>query len=96
MKTINLASKLEAYALMKGSKGKVFTVIFKKKDGSIRKMNCRLGVQKNLTGKGLAYNPLDKLLLCVYDMQSKGYRMVNLNTVISLRIDKQNYTVNEV
>lgn len=36
--------------------GKFFTVTFIKKDGTIRKMNARLGVTKGLTGKGMAYN----------------------------------------
>ena len=38
-----------------GNEGKLFSVVFKKKDGSIRKMVARLGVKQNLTGRGLLY-----------------------------------------
>jgi len=34
--------------------GKFFTIKFIKKDGTLRKMTCRTGVSKGVTGKGLA------------------------------------------
>ena len=92
-KTINRLSKLEAYAKMKSSKGRAFTVTFVKKDKSVRVMNCRLGVTKHLKGGTLGYNPIEKLLLGVFDMQKKAYRMVSLVTMFSLKIDKVEYEV---
>ena len=36
--------------ILQTTKGKFFTVEFVKKDGTLRKMNCRLGVAKDLKG----------------------------------------------
>jgi len=81
--------------LILNSNGRVFTVVFKKKDGSDRKMNCRIGVTKHVNCTGLAYNPANYDLIPVFDMQVKNYRMVNLDTVKALQIDKQFYVVTE-
>lgn len=86
-------SKFEAYRLMIDTKntGKIFTVTFIKRDGTIRKMNCRLGVKKDLSNnpnkRPQNYNPDEHSLLSVYDMKAKGYRSIRLNTVIRLKID---------
>jgi len=71
-------------ALIAQSKGKFVTVTFKKKDGNLRKMNCRLGVTKHLKG-GTSTVDHDKYLV-VYDMQSKGYRCINKDTIVSLSL----------
>ena len=57
-------------------KGKLFTVTFIKKDGTLRTMRARLGMRRNLTGKGLAFNPASKGLLPVWSADSQGYRMI--------------------
>lgn len=64
---------------------KIFSVEFFKKDGTLRKMTCRLGVKKGVTGKGMAYSPNDRQMLTVYDVQKKAFRMVNLNTLIKIK-----------
>lgn len=70
------------------SNGKFFTVTFIKKDLSTRKMQCRLGVKKYLKGGSLPYNPSEKNLICVYEI-GKGYKMVNISTLINLKANKQ-------
>lgn len=68
------------------SDGKIFGVtFFKKTDGKLRAMSCRLGVKKGLIGKGLNYIPALKGLMCVFDMNRQGYRMINLRTVMAIR-----------
>jgi hypothetical protein len=62
--------------------GKIFSVTFVKKDGSLRKMTARLGVKKNLKGVGLKFDPAEKNLLVVFDMHKRAYRMINLKTII--------------
>ena len=64
----------------------IFSVEFTKKDGSIRNMTARLNVKKGVKGTGMAYNPIEKGLLPVYDMANNGFRMINLNTVTKLQI----------
>ena len=69
-------------SVLQATKGKFFTVVFIKKDGSTRSMNCRLGVTKHLKGGLSTLNP--EQYLTVYDVQSEGYRAVNLSTIVSV------------
>lgn len=66
--------------------GKIFTVEFIKKDGTLRKMNARLGVKKHLKGGTLAFDPSERNLLPVFDMQKEGYRMINASTILTIKI----------
>ena len=66
--------------------GKIFTIEFVKKDGSLRKMNARRGVRKGTVGKGLKYNAVERGLLPVFDMQKLDFRMVNFDTIVSYTI----------
>jgi len=68
------------------AKNTIFSVTFIKKDGTVRTMVARLHVKKGLNGKGMAYNPVEKGLLPVWDMQKNGFRMINLKTVTELKI----------
>lgn len=79
--------------ILEQSNGRVFTVEFIKKDGSLRKMNCRLGVKKNLAGGDLRYDPNDFGYLSVFDMGKKEYRMINLNTIQSIKSGGKEYLV---
>jgi hypothetical protein len=85
--------KETAKELIFDTKGKFFTVTFIKKDGSERVMNARFGVKKYLKGGTLAYDPAEFNYITVYDMGSKGYRMVNANTIKNLKIGKNEYIV---
>ena len=67
------------------SEGRFFTCEFTKKDGSIRTLNGRLGVEKWLKG-GECTLDREKFVI-VYDVQSKGYRAVNRETILSVKID---------
>ena len=71
--------------------GRIFSATFEKKDGSIRIINCRLKVQKGITGKGLKFSPTEKSLIVVYDMHKQDYRMINLNTLIEAQVNGQIY-----
>jgi hypothetical protein len=64
----------------------IFSVVFTKKDGTTRKMICRLNVKKGVNGVGMAYDPIEKGLLPVFDMEKKGFRMINMKTVTELKI----------
>lgn len=83
----------KALKLIRKTKGRVFTAVFTKKDGTVRKMNCRLGVSSKTNGGGLAYDPADHNLMTVFDMKSKQYRMLNLETLSVLQINKRVYVV---
>ena len=59
----------------------IFSVVFLKKNGEIRRMNCLLGVKKHLKGGKLKFNPKEKGYIVVLDTKKKAYRMINLNTI---------------
>lgn len=63
---------------------KFFTVTFTKKDGSVRKLNGRLGVTKHLRGGEKTYSDVSINAITVFDLVAKGYRTVKLDNVLSL------------
>lgn len=90
MKTI---SKIKARNLIYKTNGSFFSVRFVKKDGSLRDMVCRTGVTKHLKGGELAFDPHERGLIVVFEMDQEGYRMINVKTLRQLRIDGQAYKV---
>lgn len=87
-------SPIDAKNMIKSTKGKFFTVWFTKKDGTLRMMNCRLGVKMYLKGGELPYDPEAKALIPVYSIDAKGYRMINWTTIQKLKIGGRTYNVN--
>lgn len=71
-------------SMIDNSNGKMVTVTFIKQDGSTRVLNGRLGVKKYL--KGDKPNGFANEYISIYDVQNKGYRSVNRNTIIGLRM----------
>ena len=92
MKTIERKKILN---LLTAKKNSIFSVVFLKKDGTIRKMLCRFGVKKHLKGGKLAFNPLERALLVVFDMQKEAYRMINLETLMSINMKGVEYRVKD-
>jgi len=92
MKTIN---KHKAKELIKETNGQIFSSTFIKKNGEHRLMTARLKVTKGLKedAKPRPYEPSKYNLVCVYDMTKQGYRMLNLNTLLTLTINKNNYKI---
>jgi hypothetical protein len=54
-------------------------------------MNAMRGVRKGVKGVGLAFEPSEKNLLTVYDMQKKGFRHINLSDVLEFTANKQKH-----
>lgn len=69
--------------MINNTNGKIFTVTFRKKDGSLREMNARMGVQKHLRSDGKVASTTSHIskYATVYDMKAKGYRNINLETL---------------
>ena len=91
-KTIN---KDKAKQLIEGTKGQIFSGLFIKKDGTHRLINARTAVTKHLKqdAKPRPYDPIKYDLIPVFDMTKKGYRMINLNTLQKLIINKIIYKI---
>ena len=91
-------TKQKAAELIRSQGHQIFTVQFVKKNGDLRTMNCRLKVKKHWTtpdGSGGRYKPSDYGLICVFDMQKKGYRTINLETLQTLRIAGTDYSITQ-
>tara|TARA_R110001599_G_scaffold189528_1_gene384247 strand:- start:187 stop:528 length:342 start_codon:yes stop_codon:yes gene_type:complete len=94
-KQMNTITTDKAKELIRETNGQIFSSTFIKKDGTHRLMNARLKVTKGLKedAKPRPYQPSKYNLICVYDMNKKGYRMLNLNTLLTLTINKNNYKI---
>lgn len=76
------------------SAGKFLTVVFVKKDGSVRTLNGRTGVTKHLK-HGTSTVDHDRYLV-LFDMVKKGYRCVNRSTIMSVTCGGLTVTNNKV
>ena len=92
MKTI---TQDKAKQLIHDTNGKIFSSVFVKKSGEIRLMTGRLKVKKHLkeNAKPRPYDPNKYNLICLFDMINKGYRMINIETLKQIRINKKIYWI---
>ena len=78
------------------SDGQIFTVEFiKRTTGDLRKLNCRIGVNKHLKGGKVAYNATEKQLLTVFDMTANGYRSIPLEGIQRVSVGGQVFSFNQ-
>lgn len=66
--------------LIESNGATIFGVEFLKKDGSLRKMQARLGVTHCLKG-GVSGTAQHEKYINAYDMQKQAYRSINVETV---------------
>lgn len=78
---------MNAKELIESSNGKIFSVDFIKKDGTLRKMRARTGVKKYLKGGKQAYNPTEYGLVNVFDMDAKDYRSIRVDNVVRIKVN---------
>ena len=75
--------------LILGSAGRFVTVVFEKKDGTMRTLTGRMGVTKWLKG---GQSTLDKdQFITIYDVVNKGYRAINRDSIMSVTINHQQH-----
>lgn len=89
-----------AKALIEATKGRFFVCSFTKKDGTIRHMLARIGVKtwtdkdgeiqhvKGTTSGPGVFDALKYGLFRVYDRHAQSYRMINLDTLQTLKCGK--------
>jgi len=87
----------KAKQLIHNTNGQIFSSVFVKKNGDLRIMTGRLKVTKHLTenAKPRPYDPNKYNLICLFDMINKGYRMINIETLKQLTINKNKYVIKE-
>lgn len=93
---ITVSHKIAEQMITNCKGNQFFTVIFVKRgDGSLRKINCRKGVKKNVEGTGLKFNPGDKGLVGVFDMKANEHRFISLDDIREIRMRGQRYTIQQ-
>lgn len=101
LKELSTKDKEKVRKLIELTNGQFFGVTFTKRtNGELRNMICRTGVTKFTTGEGAKYDPEDKDLIWVWDIQAyedkeggdTGYRSINLRTVKEIRFAGQVHT----
>jgi hypothetical protein len=75
------------------SAGRFVTVVFEKKDGTMRTLTGRLGVTKHLKGGTSTLNA--DQYITIYDVVNKGYRAVNRDTIRSVTINHITASLND-
>jgi hypothetical protein len=89
-----LVSLNQALDIMNSQNGKIFSVIFEKRSTGVdRLMVCRKGVKKHLNGGELKYNPSNRNLINVFDLQSKGYRSISIEGIKKVKANGKEYVV---
>ena len=81
----------ELKAMVKSTKGKWFSCTFIKKDGSKRVMNGRVGCHIGV--KGTSNRKQKENLVTVYEPKVKGYRMINVDTMLTFKCGGLNWKV---
>lgn len=84
-------TKLDSF--LATTKGKIFTAQFRKKDGSLRDLNCRKGVHSFTKGGVNKTVHISNGYITVFDMQKHDYRTLNLDSVTEVRFQQQTFKV---
>jgi hypothetical protein len=99
---MTMINRDEAVKLLETTGDKFFNVVFLKKDGSTRSMTARYGVTKGVLGdaaseqgkKALAtWRENNPNLIRLFDIHKDAFRTVNLDTILSLKIGGEEFTV---
>ena len=86
------------------SRPQMFTATFIKKDNSVRVMTAMVGVKAGVSGKGMSWSPEERGMLVVHECLNESMkelpaedkkRIINIMTLLSLKIDGEEYQVVE-
>jgi hypothetical protein len=84
----------QAETLIRNSGGVILTVEFhKRKTFEYRKMLCRMGVRKNITGTGRSYSDTSAGVVTVWDVNKDNWRTVPLEGIFRIKYRGDTYTV---
>jgi hypothetical protein len=91
---MKIVSRDQMIAKIRSTNGSIFSVLYEKvrSNGEIRKVNCRLGVQKFLKGTGKSASP-EAQIVVVYDLQKAGYRSLASEGILEATIAKMVYKI---
>lgn len=82
------------YDYLRGLNGKFFTVVFTKRTtGEVRKMRATTNYAKHLKGGTLGYDPKEKGLIPVWDLEAKAFRSIPTDSVTEIHANGQQFSV---
>jgi len=90
----NLLVREKVITEIRNLNGKLFSAVFVKADGTVRKMTCRTGVSKGIVGGGYSHSK-DKTRrnLTVWDMAKGQYRAIPINRLVTIKLAGRQYQV---
>ena len=87
----NRPSSDEMVKMIKSTKGRFFSCVTLKSDGSYRKWVARTGVKKGV--KGVARKNTKENLVTVFDMEINQFRTLDTNKLLSFKCGKITYNI---
>lgn len=75
--------------------GKIFSAVFIKQNGEVRKMVARLGVKSALKGGELTYNPSERNNLVVFDLEKRAYRTIKFDNLLQIKYCQKEWSLFE-
>lgn len=88
-----LISRTKVASLIEATNGRFFGAVARSKDGKLRTYDARIGVKKFLKGGKNMVVGLDNSYVTIWDKKAGSYRTLNLDTVLTLTVDKTKYYV---
>jgi len=92
-RTVAVVKRVKIESILNSNGHKFVTVQFRKKNGEWRTMNGRFKVTKHLRGGVNKVVAPWNAYKTIYDVQAKGYRTLNLDTVTCVRAGGVDYFV---
>ena len=91
-KRVEILSKAKALSIIE-QQDENFYAEFKKKDGTLRRMQCRMGVEYNLKGGTNKVMKPSNGYVTVFDVDKFAYRTLNVDTLKKLETKNVTYKV---
>jgi len=89
----NIIKRNKVLDFLYNQRGRFVTIKFVKKDGTVRRMNGRLGVVKGTKGKYNLVDRYDTSYKTMFDVQNYGFRNFNIDTVMTVTASQKVYRV---
>lgn len=91
-----IVTRDELVSKIKSTGGRFFSVTFiKRTTGSKRRMICRSGVKKGVTGEGRKFTPANHDLIPTFSVDSDGHRHIAIEGLLEARIGGVHYIVGQ-
>jgi len=92
---MNKVTTNELAGILANTDGQIFSCEFiKRTTGELRKMVCRTGVTIGVKGVGHRFDPIQKGLIQVWDVQVEQFRFISIEGLKSAKVGGKEYVCN--